>query len=61
MGSGSDEDDEAGLAFIHLVSQQKIAADMALAMANPFALKRVIKPFRSEPAIVGDQRQHGLF
>jgi len=62
VSSCANEDDEAGFAaVVRLVGQQKIATDVALAMAVPLALERVIKPFRPEGAIVSDQQQHDLF
>jgi hypothetical protein len=51
MGAGADENDEVDFAAgIELVDEQEIAADVAFAIACPFTLQWVVKPFRSEGA-----------
>src|SRR5690606_7691691 len=45
---------------IELVNQQKVAADMTLAVIGPVASERVVKPFWTQRRIVGNQQQHRL-
>ena len=45
-------------AIVQAVRQQKIAADVAFAMAQPTTAKRMVAPLRPQGRIVGDQQQH---
>jgi hypothetical protein len=45
---------------VDLVDQQEIAADVAFAMAGPFAFERVVKPFGTERRVVGDEDEYRL-
>lgn len=45
-------------AVVDAVDQEKVSADVALAVAGPFALEGVILPFRIEGRVVGDQHEH---
>src|SRR5438270_13970053 len=60
MGAGADEHDAAIAAhgIIHAINQQKIAADMAFAIACPLALEWVILPLRPERRVICDQEHH---
>src|SRR5438094_10322070 len=60
MGAGADEHDAAITAhgIIHAINQEKIAADMAFAIACPLALEWVILPLRPERRVICDQEHH---
>lgn len=62
MSTGTHENYLAGFAVINeFVGQQKIAADVALAVPNPVATGQwMVLPFRPERIIVGDQQQHSF-
>ena len=47
-------------AALQLVDEQKVAADVALAMVGPVADKCVVQPHRPKRRVVRDQRQHGF-
>lgn len=56
------ENDHAALARVsEPVDQQEVAADVALTMPSPVTRQRVVKPFRRQRLIVGDQQKHRLF
>ena len=55
------ENHQAMFFVAELVCQQKVASDVALSMPHPIATQRVIEPFLTEWAIVGDQQKHGFF
>ena len=62
MPAGANKHDYAVVAFIiNFIGQQEITADMAFAMAFPFAFERMVKPFRSERPLVGYQHKHDFF
>jgi hypothetical protein len=56
--ASTHEDDGAAL---KPVNQQKVAADVTLAVIQPITLERVIQPFGPERGIVSDERKHRLF
>ena len=51
---------EVDLLVLQMVDQQKIAADVALAVIHPIAFERVIQTIGAKRRIVGNQQQHGL-
>lgn len=53
------EDNRIGL-LVQAVDQQEVAADVAFAVAGPFALGGVITPLRPERGVVRHQQQHDL-
>lgn len=62
VSPAAHENDQAALArVVKRVDQQKVAADVALAMDCPFTRQRVVEPLRRKWPIVGDQQRHGLF
>ena len=62
MSPTAHENDQAALArVVERVDQQKVPADVALAMACPVTCQRVVEPFRRQRPVVGDQQCHGLF
>ncbi len=44
-----------------LIDQQKITANVTLAMIDPISFERMIQPFRSKWANICHKQQHGLF
>lgn len=53
VGAGANKNDKTRFsASIELVSEQKVSANMAFPMTFPVTLERMIKPFRSERAVV---------
>lgn len=47
-------------AFVKLVGQQEVAANMTFPVPVPVAAQGVIEPFRPEWAVIGDEQEHRL-
>ena len=45
---------------LHLIDQQKVAADVAFPVIGPIAFECVVQPLSAQRAIVGNQEQHRL-
>ena len=59
MRADAHEDDLlVRTAALQLVDEQKVAADMALAVVGPVTYKCVVQPLRPKRRVVRDQRQH---
>ena len=59
MRSGPYENHEARRSIlIQAISQNEVTTNMALPMPLPLPFERMVRPFRPERAIVGDQKHH---
>lgn len=62
MSARTHEDDQfVRTAALQPIDQQKVAADVALAVIRPFAHELMILPLGRHRTIIRDQQQHRLF
>src|SRR5487761_2140429 len=62
MRPSADEDDcFVGRLPIKPIDQQKITANVALAMRGPVASQSMIEPLRTQRSVNGDEQEHRLF
>lgn len=51
---------EADPAFVHLIDQQEVAADMTFQEAIVIANQSMLQPFGPQGSRIGDEQQHGF-